>query len=277
MAGGKFSRTHDAVTYVLLAVAALIILLPISGVLLAALHKPGSLVAPFTFPESLSLETFTFAWQQGRFSSYVETSTIVTASVTLFVVVLSTMAGYSFAKISFSGSDALFYFVALGIVIPSEATIVPLYYEFRSLGLLNSHMSIILPQIAHLLPFGVLWMRAAFQSMPDYLSDSARVDGASSWKVLWQILVPNARPAVLTLTVIIAMWSWNDFFLPLVMASDVSLRTAPVGLSFFQGEYQTDVPALAAAAVIVALPIIVLFVFLQRHFIQGILSGGSVE
>ena len=116
-------------------------------------------------------------------------------------------------------------------------------------------------------------MRAFFRAAPGEIIDAAKIDGASTWQTLWRVLVPIGRPAVLTLILLVFMWSWNDFLLALVMISDEAHRTAPLGLSVFKSRYGLDVPAISAAAILVALPITVLYVFLQRHFIRGMLAG----
>jgi raffinose/stachyose/melibiose transport system permease protein len=173
----------------------------------------------------------------------------------------------------FRGSELLFYVFLLGLMIPTEAIIVPLYYDFRDIGLVDTYWALILPQIGTSVAFGTFWMRAYFRSVPRSLVEAARIDGASSWFTLWRVLLPLAKPAVLTMTVLLAMWTWNEFLLALVMVTDEGLRTAPLGLSFFQGRNTSNLTLLAAGAVIVATPVVVLYVFLQRHFIRGMLSG----
>ena len=140
----------------------------------------------------------------------------------------------------------------LGMIVPTEALIVPLYYDLRDLGLTDTYWALILPQIGLSVSFGTFWMRAFFRSAPRSLIEAARVDGASSWTVLWRILVPLGRPAVLTMAVLIFMWTWNEFLLALVMVSSEHLRTAPLGLAFFQGQHTSDFSLLAAGAMIVA-------------------------
>jgi raffinose/stachyose/melibiose transport system permease protein len=116
-------------------------------------------------------------------------------------------------------------------------------------------------------------MRAFFVSTPRSLLEAARIDGASSWTTLWRVLVPFGRPAILTMMVLVFMWTWNEFLLALVMVSKENLRTAPLGLAFFQGQHTSDLTLLAAGAVIVATPVVIVYVFLQRHFIRGMLTG----
>ncbi len=194
-------------------------------------------------------------------------------AVVTVATALSILAGYAFGLMRFRGSEALFYLVLLGLMIPTEAMIVPLYYDMRDLGLIDTYWALILPQIGTSVAFGTFWMRAYFRSVPPSLVEAARIDGASSWFTLWRVLLPLARPAVLTMTVLLFMWTWNEFLLALVMVTDEGLRTAPLGLSFFQGRNTSDLTLLASGSVIVAAPVVILYVFLQRHFIRGMLSG----
>ena len=202
---------------------------------------------------------------------------MIAPTVAVAVVVISTavsvLSGYAFGMMRFRGSEVLFYVFLLGLMIPTEAIIVPLYYDFRDLALTDTYWALILPQCGTSIAFGTFWMRAFFRSVPRSLVEAARIDGASSWYTLWRVLLPLAKPAVLTMVVLIFMWTWNEFLLALVMVSDEGLRTAPLGLSFFLGRNSDDLTLLAAGAVIVATPVVVLYVFLQRQFIRGMVSG----
>jgi raffinose/stachyose/melibiose transport system permease protein len=266
------SRREQSLTYAVLGAFSLIALLPIVGILLTAVQDQESLAAFGTF-DGVHLGNFADAWRDGNFGDYLRSSMIVTVSVVVVAVVLSVLAGYAFGLMRFRGATVLFYVFLLGLMIPTEAMIVPLYYDFRDLGLTDTYWALILPQIGTSVAFGTFWMRAYFRTVPKSLVEAARLDGASSWFTLWRVLLPLARPAVLTMTVLLFMWTWNEFLLALVMVTDEGLRTAPLGLSFFQGRNETNLTLLAAGAVIVATPVVVLYVFLQRHFIRGMLSG----
>jgi raffinose/stachyose/melibiose transport system permease protein len=132
---------------------------------------------------------------------------------------------------------------------------------------------LIFPQVAQSLAFGTFWMRAYFRSSSKEVVEAARLDGAGNRQILWRILMPMGRPAVLTMVLLIFMWTWNEFLLALVMITDESLRTAPLGLSNFQGQYTSGTALLAAAAVLVALPVLIVFLFTQRYFIRGMVEG----
>ena len=266
------SRREASVAYAVLGAFSLLALLPLVGIVFTALQDPDGLAAFGSF-DGLHLGNFADAWRDGNFGPYLRSSVIVTVVVVVVAGMLSILAGYAFGLMRFRGANLLFYLFLLGLMVPTEAIIVPLYYDLRDLNLTNTYWALILPQIGTSVAFGTFWMRAFFLSVPRSLVEAARIDGASSWFTLWRVLLPLARPAVLTMTVLLFMWTWNEFLLALVMVTDESLRTAPLGLSFFQGRNQDDLTLLAAGAVIVALPVVALYVFLQRHFIRGMLAG----
>jgi raffinose/stachyose/melibiose transport system permease protein len=177
----------------------------------------------------------------------------------------------------FRGADALFYVMLLGIMMPAEAIVVPLFFDLRTFGLTDTIWAVALPQVAQSVAFGTYWMRAYFKSVNPSIMDAARVDGASKGRILFSILVPMGRPAITTMVVLMFMWTWNEFLIPLVMSPSGEFRTAPLGLAFFQGQYTQGTALLAAAAVMVALPVVVLYFLMQRHFIKGMLEGAVKE
>jgi raffinose/stachyose/melibiose transport system permease protein len=265
-------RREQYFTYLLLGLFSLLALLPIVGIFVTALHEPRSL-ASFGEPDGLHFDNFRRAWDEGNFGDYLRSSVIVTVTVVVVASALSILAGYAFGMMRFRGSQLLFYVLLLGLMVPLEAMIVPLYYDLRDVGLTDTYWGLILPQIGVSVAFGTFWMRAFFRSVPRSVVEAARLDGSSSWSTLWRVILPFGRPAVLTMVVLVFMWTWNEFLLALVMVSSEDLRTAPLGLAFFQGRNTTDFPLLAAGALIVATPVVVVYVFLQRHFIRGMLSG----
>jgi raffinose/stachyose/melibiose transport system permease protein len=266
------ARREQFLAHLLLGVFALIALVPVAGIVLTALQDPSE-VASFGEPNGVHAGNFATAWEEAGFGTYLRSSVIVTISVVAVSTVLSILAGYAFGLMRFRGDQALFYLFLLGLMVPLEATIVPLYYDLRDLGLTDTYWALILPQAGISVAFGTFWMRAFFRSVPRSLVEAARLDGSSSWSTLWRVVLPLGRPAVLTMVLLVAMWTWNEFLLALVMVSDEGLRTAPLGLAFFQGRNTSDLQLLAAGSVIVAAPIVALYLFLQRHFIRGMLAG----
>jgi raffinose/stachyose/melibiose transport system permease protein len=267
------SGVERAVTYAVLVLFSVLALAPIAVIVLTAMHPPGALLTGVELPDSLSLATFRSAWDAGGFGRLMASSLLVSASVVALTTVLCIPAGYAFGTMRFPGATPIFYLMLAGMVVPFESLIVPLYYTFRDAGLTDTYWALILPQTGLSISFGTFWMRAFFRSVPAELADAARVDGASSWRVLWRVLVPIGRPAILTMVVLVFMWTWNEFLLALVMISDQAHRTAPLGLSTFQSRYGVDVPSVSAAAILVAAPVVVVYLLTQRQFLRGMLAG----
>jgi raffinose/stachyose/melibiose transport system permease protein len=271
-------------SYGVLSLFSVLAIYPVLSIVFLALHRKTDLVTGFALPTRLDLSSFKAAWTEGRFGTGFESSFIVAATVTGVSAVLSIGTGYAFGTMRFLGDRIVFPIILLGIIFPYEATVIPLYYDFQNvplahLHLLNTYWALILPQIGQSVAFGTFWMRAFFRSTPRSLSEAARIDGATSFGVLWRVLLPQARPAVLTMSVLVFTYTWNEFLLALVLVSgSQSHQTAPLGLSFFAGAARAGDPTkVAAAAVLVAAPILVVYLFLQRHFVRGMLAGAIKE
>lgn len=268
---------HPLWSTAILAPFALLTVLPILGVLLLSLQPQGAALSGFEWPDRLHAENYARAFEAAHFSTYLWASLVVSLAVVVGTTIVSVLAGYAFGTMRFRGDGVLFYLLMSGLIVPFEAIIVPLHVEMRAAHLTNHFASVILPLIGTNAAFGIFWMRACFRDVPRQLIDAAALDGAGPMRILWQVLLPGARPAVLTLVVLVFLWSWNEFLLPLVMLSRESLRTAPLGLAFFAGRYQTDRVGMAAAAVMIALPVVVLYIATQRRFVQGLWSGALKE
>ena len=260
--------TEKVLTYVMLGAAALFCVYPLVEVLWLA-------VQPDQVGDSgLTLANFGTAWTEGSFGTYLRNSVVVSVSVVLVSTLLACLAGYAFGTMRFPGATALFYLLLVGLMVPSEAVVVPLYYTFSDFDLTGTYFSMIAPQVAQSLAFGTFWMRAYFRSTSREMVEAARLDGAGHWRTLWSVLLPLGRPAIFTMVLLVFMWTWNEFLIPLVMVlNDESLRTAPLGLSNFQGQYTSGAALLAAGAVLVALPVVLVYLFCQRYFIRGMLEG----
>ncbi|GAA4430100.1 carbohydrate ABC transporter permease [Georgenia halophila] len=271
----RVSAGERTANYVILIAFAAVALAPIVTILVTAFSPETPADAQTGGP--LHWENFARAWEQGRFSEYMWNSVVVALIVVSLATVLSVMAGYAFGAFEFAGSQVIFYVFLLGIMVPTEAIVVPLFFDLRYLGLTDTVWAISLPQVAQSVAFGTFWMRATFRGANRSIIEAARLDGAGHHRVLWQVLVPVARPAMVTMILLMFMWTWNEFLIPLVMSPTAQLRTAPLGLALFQGQYVQGTTLLAAGAVLVALPVVVLYLFLQRHFIAGMLSGAVRE
>ncbi|ATG50459.1 sugar ABC transporter permease [Brachybacterium vulturis] len=263
----RVSRAETVMNYVILGVFALFALGPVLTILAT------SVSAPLGQPEGLYLSNFVEAWTVGGFGRSLGNSVVVAAIVVSLATVLAIGAGYAFGTMRFRGSTPLFYLFLVGMMIPSEATIIPLFFDLRALGLTDTYFAIAMPQVAQSIAFGTFWLRAQFRALPTSFTEAAALDGAGPLQALVRILVPASRPAIVTMLVLVFMWTWNEFLIALIMAPGGSLRTAPLGLANFQGQYTSETALLAAGAVIVALPTVILFLFLQRHFLRGMLEG----
>jgi raffinose/stachyose/melibiose transport system permease protein len=274
----KVAGRERIANYAVLLVFTVVVLYPILSILLLALHAPNDPATGFSIPSPFSLDSFSQAWNEGGFGHGLLNSLLVAAAVAGATAVLSTLAGYAFGTMRFRGSSALFYLLLVGLIFPYEATVIPLYYVFDGAGLTDSYFALILPQIGLSIPFGTFWMRAFFRTTPAALAEASRLDGASSFTTLRRVLLPQARPALTTLVVLVFMWTWNEFLLALVMIQSDDLRTAPLGLAVFSGANRQALPTVvAAAAVLVALPIVIVYLFLQRTFIRGMFAGSVNE
>lgn len=270
-------RRETIMTYSVLSIFALIAIVPLLGVLSIALQSPDTPSASFSLPTSFHWENFARAWTVGYFGEYMRSSVIVTLCVVTLVLPLTVCGGYAFGTMSFPGRDTILAIVLAGLVVPFEAAIIPLYYDIRSVHLDNTYYALILPQVGLSMSFGTFWMRSFFRSVPRSLLESAWIDGAGSFRVLRLVLLPMARPALLTQTVLTFMWTWNAFLLPLVMVTSNDKQTVPLGIGNFVQEHTTDMTGLAAAAVILELPVVIVYLFLQRSFIHGMLAGAIKE
>lgn len=263
----RISAAERAMNYALLVLFAGFALAPILTILATAL-SPQIGAAP-----GIHLENLVEAWEVGGFGTSLRNSVVVAVIVVGSATVLSTLSGYAFGTMRFAGSGVLFALFLLGLMIPAEAIVIPLFFDLRTLGLTDTHIAIALPQIAQSVAFGTFWLRAQFRSFPASLLEAAALDGAGPLRTLTRVLVPASVPALTTLVVLTFMWTWNEFLIALVMTPGGRPRTAPLGLATFQGQYTAETALLSAAAVIVALPMVVVFLFLQRHFIRGMLEG----
>jgi raffinose/stachyose/melibiose transport system permease protein len=227
----------------------------------------------YGLPLPPTLDNLREAWTVGRFSIYFKNSVIISIADVIGMVIISSLAGYAFARLRFPGQKLLLYTLLIGLTIPVAAIIIPLYLTMRDVRLLNTYGSVIVADIALAAPIFVFIMRAFFKDLPSELDDAARVDGANEFQIFWQIMLPLARPGLMTVALLEFLWSWNDLLLPLVFLVSDELRTLPVGMLFFQGRFTTDYGLMSAGVLIISLPVTVLFLVFQRDFVKGLASG----
>ena len=264
------STREKVFNYAFLTLLAASVLFPIGWILGVALSPSTSGALDLGHPQ---WSNFTNAWHQAGFTHYLRSSVIITGTVVGLSTLLAVMSGYAFGVLGVVGEKALFPLILFGIMIPMESIVVPLYYDFLSFHLTDSYQAIILAHVGMGVSFGAFWMRAAFRTVPASIAESAEIDGAGSWTRLWRIYLPISRPAIATFVVLSFMWTWNDYFLSLILVSDPAHQPLTLGLGAFSGRYLVQINLLAAAAVLISLPVVGLYLFFQRQFIRGMLSG----
>lgn len=228
---------------------------------------------PFGLPDTFRWENLRRAWTVGQFDRYLGNSVIYAVSIVTGVVALSCMAGYALALLPLPGRDAILVIFLLGLMVPFQSVMIPLYYLLRDMTLLQTYWAFIVPGIALRLPFGIFLMRGFFRGLPREIGDAARIDGANEWEVFRQVMLPLATPGLATLVVFQFMYTWNQFLMPLIFVQRDELRPVSLGTLFFFGRFTADRGMIAAGVTISMLPVVLLYLVLQRRFIEGITAG----
>ena len=267
-------------SYVLLMALAVTTLAPFVWMLFTSFHPP---LSPIPTPDRL------FAPREWAFGNYLYVlsfpelpvarfflnSLVVTAAVVLVQLGICSLAAYGFARMAFRGRDTLFTVFLLTMMIPAVVMIVPLFLVVDKLGWLNTFPGLILPYPYLSTAFGTFLLRQFFLSLPRSLDEAARLDGASDVQIYWHVILPSAKPALATLAAFAFIWTWTDFYWPMLATSTVDMRTLEVGLSVFKDAYGgTNWPLQMTAAVIVMAPALLFFLALQRYFVKGIVMTG---
>jgi raffinose/stachyose/melibiose transport system permease protein len=249
---------------------------PFAMTAIASLKSPADLLSGvFSLPSGPHFANYRNAWIDGHFGTYLTNSVIVVVPVVACSIALGGLAGFAMALLRLPGKPLIAGVLGIGMVMPTEAFIIPLYHEMHWLGLTNTYAALILPQIAQSLPFSTFFLATAMSEVPREVIEAAVLDGAPRRKVLVHVLLPLLASPVATLALFLFIWTWNEFLLPLILVNDERVRTLPVGMLFFQGRNTVNIPVLMAGAVITIAPIIAVFLTFQRRFISGLTSGSG--
>jgi ABC-type glycerol-3-phosphate transport system permease component len=267
-------RLFRAGQYAILIFFALVCLVPLFWVVSSSLKLTSEIAAnPLGPPVALRFENYAEAWTTGRFGKYVGNSIIYSVPIVLGSLFLSCLAGYGFARFRMPGGSLLFYLLLLGLMVPFQSIMIPMFYMLRDLGFLGTYWAMIVPSIALGMPFGIFFMRAFFLRLPQELAEAAEIDGAGEWGVFWRVMLPLSLPGITSLGVFTFMGAWNSFLLPLIYVQKEELRPLIIGLMFFRSRYTQNIPLTMAGAVIAMLPIVIVYIIFQRKFIQGMTAG----
>jgi ABC-type glycerol-3-phosphate transport system permease component len=260
--------------YTLLIIFAFVFLAPFVWIAFWALKTEMEIgAAPFSPPINPHWDNLARTWTTGRYSRYLPNTLIYATTISVGVCFFSCLAGYALAKIRFPGRQMLFSFFLVGLMVPFFALMIPLFLLVRDFHILGTRWALIVPGIALGLPFGIFLMRAFFLALPDELVDAAKIDGCSEWSAFWRVMLPLAWPGLTTLVVFEFLGTWNMFVEPLVLVQRDELRPVGLAILFFQSRYNIDRGMVAAGVMMTILPVILVYIALQRKFIEGITAG----
>jgi raffinose/stachyose/melibiose transport system permease protein len=260
--------------YVVCLIVAFVVLGPLALAAMNGLKSKGQVMnRPFSLPEPVLWSNYTDILRSDSFWRQLTNSTLVMLATALLVLSLASSAAFVFARMPFKGRELLFTYYVLGLLFPVTVAILPVYLLIRRIGLVDSMWGIILPQVAFLLPLSVIILRNFFLSIPPELEDAAYVDGATAFQFFWKILLPLSRPALAAIAVLTMVYSWNNFFLPLVALNSESKWTLPLGVMQFSGQYSSDWGAILAFVTLAMIPAIVFYLIAERQIVAGLTAG----
>ncbi len=267
--------------YLFLTIYFFIVVYPMWWLLYTSLKTDREIfLNPFSLPVWSDLQwiNFTNAWIKGEFSDYFLNSVILTCSTVSVSVFMAAMAGYALARFRFFGARPIFFYFLAGLMIPLQLAIVPLFFQMKDLGLLNSHLGILLVYVAFGMPFAIFILTGFFKSLPSSLHESALIDGASEFRAFWSIMLPLARPGLITVGIFSFLATWNEFFMAFMFLSGEGsqyLRTLPLGLANITivSQYRSDWGMAFAGLVLIMAPTMMVYVFLQQYLTKGITLG----
>lgn len=262
--------------YLLLSVFALFFIIPFLWILSTSLKGDAQIftIPPQWIPEAFHWENYAKVFERIPFLLYVKNSVFVSAIIITGTVLSSSIVAYSFACLNWPGRNFLFIIVLASMMLPIQVIMIPVFVIFKEIGWLNSFKPLTLPSFLGGSAFNIFLLRQFFLSIPRDLLDSARIDGCSEFRIYWNIVLPNAKPALATVAILTFMFSWNDFLGPLIYLSDQSKGTIALGLGMFVGQYVTEWSLLMAASMLMMLPMLLIFFVFQKYFIQGFIMSG---
>lgn len=262
------------VNYIIASLLILVFLTPVVYIIASSFKNINELFSPEPtfFPVDWTFENYVKALSRGDFARYIFNSFYVAIASTALAVVINTMSGYALAKFRFKGDTVIMMIILSTIMLPLEVIMVPIFSVLRSFGMYDTLTALIIPAAAT--PTGIFLMRQYLLTIPDEIINSARIDGASEWRIFVSIILPNARPAIATLAIFSFMWRWNDYVWPLIAISSPDKYTLQLAIANFTGEFGSDYSSILAMSAISMIPMLIVFIIFQRQFVQGTASSG---
>ncbi len=263
--------------HLLMIMIAIITLAPFIWMLSASFMLDGhaSVFPPRFFPDNFTLIQYKILFSKLNIRSSLFNSFVLSIGVTFISLFFNSLAGFIFAKYEFTGKEKLFKILLSSMIIPSQVTMLPLFLMLKEMGIINTYFAIIIPGMANI--FGIFLIKQYAESVPDSLIQAARIDGASDFQIYYKIFLPIIKPILVTLALFTFMGTWNDFIWPLIALTDESMYTLPVALANLMGEHVKEPELMMAGSVITILPIIIVFLVLQKQYIEGIMLGSIKE
>jgi alpha-1,4-digalacturonate transport system permease protein len=267
-------KKASVLTYIISILFLLVFIIPVFYIIFSAFKPMAELFSstPTFFPKEWTLDNFTTALSKGNFSLYIFNTFFVAITSTIIAVIINTMAGYALSKFRFRGENVIMLLILSTIMLPLEVIMVPIFSVLRFFGLYNSLWALIIPPAAT--PTGIFLMRQYLLTIPDEVIQSARIDGASEWRIFWSIILPNAKPAIATLAIFSFMWRWNDYVWPLIAINSPKRYTLQLAIANFSGEFGIDYNSIIAMSALAMIPMLIVFLIFQKQFVQGTVESG---
>ena len=271
VSGKKIIRTISML------VILLVIAFPFLWLIISSFKHEKDIISfpPRIFADSYTLDNYIKVWTTIPLLDYIKNTVIFAGGTVITSVFFDSLAGYAFARMRFKGKSVLFYFVLLTMMIPFQVFMIPLFIEVNLLGMLDTYAGLIIPRMTT--AFGIFMMRSFFITLPDSLEEAARIDGLSEFNIFLKIMLPLSKPTLLSLGIFTLMNSWNDLLYPLILTSSSKMRTLPAGLALFTGQNISFDGPVMAGTVISMLPLLVVYIFAQKYFVQGTAMSGMKE
>jgi raffinose/stachyose/melibiose transport system permease protein len=271
---GKVIRIGQVASHLVVLLVVICILLPVAWMVLGSVKAKGEFyLSPLSLPHSILLQNYVNAWTNARIGRALFNSFLVTASGLVAVLLISCLAGYSFARFRFPGQRILFLVILLGLMISPPVIVIPLVTVLARLHLINTYLGVIITYIAWGIPFSVFLLRAFFASLPQEILDAARIDGCGDLETFWRIALQLARPGIFSAAIFSGITMYNEFLFALLVLRDESLKTLPVALTRLRGIYASEYTQIMAGVAIATVPILVIFLVFHKEFMKGLTSG----
>ena len=265
---------EDLVTWVVLGIALLISIGPMLYLVSLSFMDNQQIFGGKLIAWPIHPENYPAAWVATNIGKLYWNSIYISTISMVLTVVISAFAGYGLGRLEFWGKNYVYALILIGLTIPLQIALIPLFVNMRWLGIMNTPLALIGPYTAFGLAFGTYIMKAFFQELPKELEDAARIDGASELRIFWQIMLPLTRPALATIGIFLFLQNWNEFLFALTFVTDASLRTLPTGIyALISTEFYGNYMLLAAALVLFSLPVLILYFIFQQQFIEGLTAG----